>query len=364
MAVEKGRGVKFISLFDGIYGFGLGFERAGMECVGRSEIDQHCNVLMDKRRPNIPNYGDVRNVTKENTPPADIICGGFPCQDISVAGKRAGLAGERSGMWYEYARIIEELRPRWVVIENVPGLLSSNRGRDMGAIIGTLAEFGYGWAYRRLDAQYFGLAQRRKRMFIIGCLTPGRAAQVLFEPESGAWDPPPSREKGEGIAGTIGARTCRSVGAQDAMNNHMLYSIMPMNSGKDYKARQVEVTQPIVISGNHHGNQGGDYVVSVNARQDPIISIDQAQTLDGLGNCQAVALLSRPGMKQQNYIAWHKNQGVGVRRLTPTECERLQGFPDGWTAGGQSDTQRYKQLGNAVAVPVAEWIGRRIMEYA
>ena len=115
----------FGSLFDGIGGFIIALERAGMECLWRSEIDRFCNAQMEERHPDIPNLGDVRNVTKETAEPINLVCGGFPCTDLSVAGKRAGLAGEQSGLWFEFHRVIEELRPRWVIIENVPGLLSS-----------------------------------------------------------------------------------------------------------------------------------------------------------------------------------------------------------------------------------------------
>src|SRR5690606_35986875 len=145
--------------------------------------------------------------------PVDLVCGGFPCQDLSVAGRRAGLAGARSGLWWEFHRILAGLRPRWVVIENVPGLLSSNGGRDMGTLLRSLGDLGYGWAYRELDAQWFGLAQRRKRVFIVGRLGDAAGpAQVLFEPESREWNPPPRREAGK-VAATIpasGAGTSRT----------------------------------------------------------------------------------------------------------------------------------------------------------
>ena len=156
----------FGSLFDGIYGFGLGFERAGMRCLWRSEIDPNCNDLMAQRRPDVPNLGDVRNVGRHNACPVDVICGGFPCQDLSVAGKRAGLAGERSGLWFEYHRIVSEMLPKWVVIENVPGLLSSNDGQDIQIIIDSLTQIGYTVDVDIKDAQEFGVAQRRRRVIL------------------------------------------------------------------------------------------------------------------------------------------------------------------------------------------------------
>jgi len=172
-----------------------------MQIKWQVEIDDYCARVLEKHWPNVRRYRDVKEVGVHNLEPVELICGGFPCQDVSVAGKRAGLAGERSGLWSEFHRVIAELQPRWVVIENVPGLLSSNNGQDMGAILGALAELGYGWAYRVLDAQYFGVAQRRRRVFIVGCLgDAGCAAQVLFESESCERDTPPSRETGEGTS--------------------------------------------------------------------------------------------------------------------------------------------------------------------
>ncbi len=160
--------MKFGSLFTGVGGFDLGFERAGMECAWQVEFDKNCQNVLRKHWSETELFNDVRTVGKHNLEPVDVICGGFPCQDVSIAGKRAGLAGERSGLWSEFARIIDELEPKWVVIENVPGLLSSNRGRDFATVIRWLAERGYGVAWRILDSQYFGVAQRRRRVFIVG----------------------------------------------------------------------------------------------------------------------------------------------------------------------------------------------------
>jgi DNA (cytosine-5)-methyltransferase 1 len=275
-----GVGVKYGSLFSGVGGFDLGFDRAGMECAWQVEYDDKARSVLERHWPDVTKHEDVCNVGKENLEPVDVICGGFPCQDVSVAGKRAGLAGERSGLWGEFHRIIEEIAPRWVVIENVPGLLSSNKGRDMEVILRGLVECRYGVAYRILDSQYFGVAQRRKRVFIVGSLGNGRCAEVLFEREKLQKDIRKVESPEEEIAGTLGNRIGRS---HTELDGH------------------------------------GIYVVEASM--------------------------------------WDYSK---VRRLTPTECERLQGFPDGWTAD-QSDSARYKQMGNAVTVNVAEWIGKRIV---
>ena len=159
--------MKFGSLFSGVGGFDLGFERAGMECVWQVEFDKNCQNVLKKHWSETELFDDVRTVGKHNLKPVDVICGGFPCQDVSIAGKRAGLAGERSGLWSEFARIIDELEPKWVVIENVPGLLSSNNGKDIQIIIDSLTQMGYTVDIDIKDSQEFGVAQRRRRIFII-----------------------------------------------------------------------------------------------------------------------------------------------------------------------------------------------------
>lgn len=320
--------MKFGSLFDGIYGFGLGLERAGMECAWVSEIDKNCNALMERRRPNIPNLGDVRNVAKRNAKPVDVVCGGFPCQDLSVAGKRAGLAGERSGLWFQFHRVLASLEPRWVVVENVPGLLSSNSGRDFAVIVRGLVELGYGVAWRVLDAQYFGVPQRRRRVFIVGCLGDGRAAQVLFEPESLSGNPPPSREEGAHVANSIAFGSTTDHG--DASQQH--YIAQPLRAGRQYSDMGDGQSNVIAFGGIGEST--------------PKISENIMPTLRSAGDNSG---------EQHQFVGGT----FGVRRLTPLECERLQGFPDGWTEGF-ADSVRYRMLGNAVAVPVVEWIAKRI----
>jgi DNA (cytosine-5)-methyltransferase 1 len=179
--------MKAVSLFAGVGGFDLALERAGVTVVASCEIDKYAQKVLGEHFPNSTIISDVKDVTGDQLKQLGfdgndgIIVGGFPCQDLSVAGKRAGLAGARSGLFWEICRILDETKAKWFVLENVPGLLSSNDGRDMGTVIGALVERGYGVAYRILDAQYFGVAQRRRRVFIVGCLgDDGRAsAEVL-----------------------------------------------------------------------------------------------------------------------------------------------------------------------------------------
>ena len=199
--------MKFGSLFAGIGGFDLGLERAGMECAWQVEIDEFCTKVLTKHWPDVPKYGDIRNVGEENLETVGLICGGFPCQDISSAyhGKRAGLAGERSGLWFEFIRIIDELVPNWVIIENVPALLKSNDGRDFTAIIQRLAEYGYGVCWRILDSKYFGAATSRKRLFIVAKFADVRGAgEVLFNAHEICKILPEGKTKGDTLPMCVG----------------------------------------------------------------------------------------------------------------------------------------------------------------
>jgi DNA (cytosine-5)-methyltransferase 1 len=159
--------MRFISLFAGIGGLDLGFERVGMKCVAQVEIDEFCQKILTKHWADVPKYKDVCNVGKNNLPTADLICGGFPCQDVSIAGERQGLKGKRSTLWTEFYRIVCEIRPRWVVIENVTGLLSSDNGEFARKIFKELAESGYDAEWRVVSASDVGAPHIRERLFIV-----------------------------------------------------------------------------------------------------------------------------------------------------------------------------------------------------
>ena len=201
-----------VSLFAGVGGFDIALQRAGVDVRAMVEWDKNAQGVLRHRFPNVALFGDVQEVTGDElrsvgfVPERGIIVGGFPCQDLSVAGKRAGLDGVRSGLFWEIMRLCDELSPKWLILENVPGLLSSNGGRDIGVVLGALAERGYGFAYRVLDAQFFGVPQRRRRVFIVGCLgDSGRApAEVLALLESLRGDSEASDEAGQEVAGTLG----------------------------------------------------------------------------------------------------------------------------------------------------------------
>jgi DNA (cytosine-5)-methyltransferase 1 len=388
----------FISLFAGIGGFDLGFERAGMYCVLQVEKDQNCRTVLKHHWSNVDRWGTVETFGKAiYRESVDLICGGFPCQDLSVAGRREGLAGERSGLWFAFLRIIEELKPEWVVIENVPGLLSSNGGRDLAIILSGLENCGYWWAYRTLDAQFFGVPQRRRRVFVIGCLTKGCAQQVLFEREGSPWDIAPGREAGERIAAplTKGSATGNGVnapgrrreddvnlvesafcfepryarngrGAPKAICNHCGFETVIPDEWDEcpcclkcsdwrvvvppLKAQSGQTGKgdgaPLVFEPRYYtrdnktgGKPSGcaDITNAYKAGDSAPVVFQEAQ--------YGVAAYQEAGALRAERIPEHQMllQRYGVRRLTPLECERLQGLPDDWTnVNGMSDSARYR----------------------
>ena len=182
--------MKFVSLFAGVGGFDLGLTRSGHECVGQVEIDKHARAVLDLQFPNVPKHNDVTTAIEWAdeiglTGNIDLVCGGFPCQDLSIAGKRAGLAGARSGLFYDALRFATHTKAKTILLENVPGLLSSNQGRDFGAVLTALAESGYSnIEWRVLDSQFFGVAQRRRRIFIVASVGTEPFRQILAECES------------------------------------------------------------------------------------------------------------------------------------------------------------------------------------
>jgi len=397
--------LKVGSLFAGIGGFDLAAQRCGMDVRWGVEIDPKCRSVLSARFPDTPYYYDVKEVTlgrsrPGSAEPVDLLCGGFPCQDVSVAGRRAGLAGGRSGLFYEFARLIEQGRPRWVLIENVPGLLSSNSGRDMGAVLGTLGELGYGYAYRVLDASYFGVPQRRRRVVIVGCLRDAvRAGQVLFEPEGSIGDPASRRgpgastatgaEKrsangGEGVLGTVQSlafnqrdevrlsRTSYTLQAAPGVDEQLVVfhptqdPISSVDISHAMSSGNSQGCATIAVAHQCHGTNVGE-MSTLRAGNGHLtgggvpMSVREDQRTGQVYEMPYFSALAGPGGKPgQGYQAVH--DGMVVRRLTPTECERLQGFDDDWTdvpdADGKpmSDTARYRMLGNAVAVPVFEWV--------
>lgn len=367
--------MRYVSLFSGIEAASVAWGPLGWEPVAFAEIEPFCCAVLAERFPNVPNLGDVAKTDwSEYAGSVDVVVGGSPCQSFSIAGRREGLAGA-SGLMWEYVRAVREIRPRWLVWENVPGALSSSGGEDFRCLLLELDALGYGLAWDVLDAQFFGLAQRRERLFVVGRLGDvGRAAEVLFEPEEMRWDNPPSRAKRQELA--LAARA----GAGG-------------DGGRDSAGVLAFDTTQVTSPRNGSNPQFGDPCHTLSAAAHvPVIAFNAGNANDvacaGAGpEGLCPTLRSSPsGTNQVPVIAFSRDvsgsrggpspdsgpsavtDGYVVRRLMPVECERLQGFPDGWTrvpwrgkpAEECPDTPRYKALGNSMAVPVMRWIGERI----
>ena len=491
---------RFISLFAGVGGFDLGMERAGHECVAQVEWDGNAAGVLKRRWPDVPLFCDVSKVSADDLPDADFITYGFPCQDLSVAGKREGLNGQRSGLFYEATRLIRELRSRGcglriAVAENVAGLFSADDGVALARCIRELLDCGAcetGW--RLLDSQYFGVAQRRKRVFIVSDFGGESVDEILAITESLPGHPAPSREAGQGTAGDAGAgftassfggheRGCGTLRSQggdlgggsetlavaqgaDVYNGELTgetavtvtsatgianasgpkvieqketyclqgggetsqsgnglgvdkdvaftlngldkHGVAYEQEGIAFEPRSADgeprITGDIkkVVSPTLNCMGGGQREPSVcswngdvtpKASEDVSVTLRSQQGGEGVGvalstpwdtqrarimDKSGVAPTLQSGAKDSGNITPAVTQNLTVRRLTPVECERLQGFPDGWTsekmevvlegnewkATGkvvkQADGPRYKAMGNAVTVNVAEWLGKRI----
>jgi DNA (cytosine-5)-methyltransferase 1 len=335
--------MRVLSVCSGIAADAQAWAPLGWEHVAFSEIEPFPSRVLAHRWPGVPNLGDFTTIGASDVSDVDLLCGGTPCQDFSIAGLRAGLGGARGALTLEFLRLADRVRPRWLVWENVPGVLQADRGRALGAFLGGLAELGYGFAWRVLDAQFFGLAQRRKRLFVVGCARGfgQRAAAVLLEREGLRGDPPPSRAPGARVAGPLEARARsggHDPGAHGAASGHLI----PFDT--------TQITHPENRSRCEPGSpapslprQGHPPAIAFHQIQDPI---DAEELSPALGRKSS-------GMG----VAAH----AAVRRLTPRECERLMGFPDDYTAiPGAKDGPRYAALGNSIAVPVLTWIGERI----
>jgi len=333
--------VRYLSVCSGIEAASVAWHPLGWEPAAFCEIEAFPSAVLAHRYPNVPNYGDFTRLTDAAHPihdaGIDLLVGGTPCQAFSVAGLRQGLADARGGLALEYVRLARALSPRWLLWENVPGVLSSGQGRDFGAFVGALVESGYGVAWRVLDAQlvrvdgYAGaVPQRRKRVFVVGCAggDAARAAAVLFEPEGVRRDSAPRRETRKGAA-------------SDA-------------------AGGFEVCGTLSDGAHHGGGLNGQDAYT--GRVLPVAFDTYNHAVSHV--CQTIKSPSGGANESVGTVL----TSMAVRRLTPTECERLQGFPDGWTAIPWKSKPasecpygpRYKALGNSMACNVMRWIGTRI----
>lgn len=387
----------------------IGLEWAGFQHRFFAEIDEYCRAVLAARFPGVHIYDDVRRVgeptgrtevdalfqaTDDGRGEAgsrvprrlDLLCGGFPCQDLSVAGKRAGLAGERSGLFFEFMRIVDALRPRAILIENVEGLYSSGspKGADFGVVLDSLAERGYLASWRTLDAQHFGVPQRRKRVFVCAIADgdPGaeRTGEVLAASEGGDWDSPasdpawpepPSAARGgaEGgggrVVGSLSAAAYVKYTDQEFVRQGQLVTGHDLPIGVNPSNTDVAGTLPRNQQGGQRTTDiAGAYVCrAYNVRPEygngADLRVDEATV--------------HPTLAQQTHLPGYDRgirvqEQATVRRLTPLECERLMGWPDGWTdipwnkKDHAPDSRRYAACGNGVVAPVSYWIGARLAE--
>jgi DNA (cytosine-5)-methyltransferase 1 len=426
--------VRYLSVCSGIEAATVAWHPLGWTPAAFSEIEAFPRAVLKHHYPDVPLHGDFTTIRGDEYGAIDLLVGGTPCQSFSVAGLRGGMDDERGQLALQFLRLLDRSRARWMVWENVPGVLSSNGGRDFGSFLGGLVELGYGFAYRVLDAQHFGVPQRRRRVFVVGHLGDWRrAAAVLFERHSLSGHPAPRREKGQ-AAPTIPSRSSAGGG------------LIPQGYGGETAPTLNAAFGSKLGLDNQHIDSGAGLFVAHSLRAEgfdasedgtgrgtPLVPVAFAQNsrdeVREIGGNIAGALAAEPGMKQQTYIAFtakdhgadasdisptlrsgshsgsHANGGVmpavafadcfngkltgdvaatmgtrgssetasgptlmqqsAVRRLTPREGERLQSFPDDYTAvpyrrKPAADGPRYKALGNSMAVPVMRWIGERI----
>ena len=427
--------MKYLSVCSGIEAATCAWHPLGWEPFAFSEIEKFPSQVLVHHYPTVPNLGDMTKFEEWPDATIDLLVGGTPCQSFSVAGLRKGLADPRGNLMLTYGAIARRYSPKWLAWENVPGVLSSNGGRDFGTFLGMLGQLGYGFAYRVLDAQFFGVAQRRRRVFVVGCLGDWRsAAAVLFERHSLQGNSAPSREAGKIIAPTIRAGAANGGAGHGARSGDSKDELIVAHSlrGEGFDASEDGTGRGTPLVPVPHA----DISPAIKARDSKGVSSDgdgdgailvpmcvgfaqnqrdEVRTMDVAG-----ALAAEPGAKQQTYVSIafpgrmsgtqcasseevapsmcsvnptavavrHVSQtltsnygkqvdssdtGLGpnvvfpsmqVRRLTPMECERLQGFRDNYTQlpDHNADGPRYKALGNSMAVPVMAWIGRRIAE--
>ena len=336
----------FGSLFAGVGGFDMGFEQAGWDCKFQVEWDKNCRTILDKHWPDVEKWGDIRNVDGRVLPPVDCIIFGSPCQDLSLAGARKGLSGERSGLFHEAVRIIKEMRdatngthPRWTVWENVAGALSSNNGRDFGTVLNEMAKAGACLQeYAVLDAQHFGIPQRRRRVFLASCFDPATAERcpdpLLPVRESLRRNTKKGRAKGKDTAD----ETTTSV----KEHSYLTFDTQFGSNANVFK----------------------DQIPTLKATQQPP-SVAYDEYNDSINDIHHAL---RAGTKRSTGVL---ESTMRVRRLTPLECERLMGWPDDHTkykddGTEQAETHRYRQCGNGVSTPVAKWVAEHIaqVEYA
>jgi len=387
--------MKYFSAFSGVGGFDLGVP-SEWECVGMSEIDKYANMVLRYRFKDVKNYGNIEKINYEELPDFDIQIGGSPCQDISVAGKRAGLTGLRSRLFFSYVALLKVKRPHYFIFENVKGLLSSNEGRDFAEVVNQFSEAGYDIWWQVLDAVYFGIPQHRERIFVFGTLRGSGFKKVFLKRKN-------ERENIE-LQGQYTNTVTRRYKQSQATGTYITEGEFNAQiENLHFSRSQVyRVYGTGGIAPTLHRHTGGRQITKIgipvadvghlNARQngrrmktpdEPSFTLQSSQR-------QGVAIPVRDvnfagehakgrRFKQDGDVAFTNRvasrqgvfDGTNIRYLTPLECERLMGWPDGWTKYGidekenvveLSDNQRYNLIGNGVVPQVVRGIISHVME--
>jgi DNA (cytosine-5)-methyltransferase 1 len=330
--------VKYLSLFSGIGGFELGIQKAfeGEKqkaiCVGYSEIDKHAIKVYESQYPKHKNFGDITKIKASQLPDFDFLCGGFPCQAFSIAGKRKGFEDTRGTLFFDIARILRAKKPRRFLLENVKGLLNHNEGKTFSVIISTLEKLGYSVEWQVCNSKDFGVAQHRERVLIAGCRGKGSRSKVF--PLAGSNTKAHKQDK------------------------------IPKGSGIQ------SLFDSGYVNGRIVGLDGHSPAILTKKDVIPAIAITNSSSREFGWRKEYCPALCAGDSKNPKLVGYEclrcrkENKSVHgmycrIRKLTPTECERLQGFPDGWTSGA-SDTQRYKMLGNAVTTNVIEAVIKKM----
>ncbi len=370
--------------------------------IGCSEIEAFPSAVLKHHYPNVTNYGDMNNYREwKIDEPITALFAGTPCQSFSVAGLRQGMDSPNGNLALVYLGMVEKFKPRWVIWENVPGVLSSNGGRDFGAFLGALGQLGYSYAYRVLDAQYFGVPQRRRRVFVVGHRGNWRcAAAVLFEPKGLRRDIKKSGKAGKDIAPTVVCGPPYSRTGNQRVEAEALVLQVYENHPMDSRVKAVEKSPTLSA---RWGTGGGNTPIALNRMRGfgdykdatDLVLWRQTTPTDYKADTVTGTLMTQMSKRATDILAVHENTrselrltkehpplttgggkpGQGypciiqerARRIMPSEAELLQGFPKGYTdityrGKAAPDSQRYKALGNSMAVPVVRWIGKRIAE--
>jgi len=352
-------------MFSGVGGFRLGLERSGWKCVWANDFDKYANIIYKKKfGSNELVEGDIREIQAETVPDHTLLTAGFPCQAFSVAGKRKGINEARGTLFYHIARIAAVKRPQFLLLENVKGLLSSESGRTFAVILRTLAELGYILEWQVLNSKHFGVPQNRERVFVVGHLG-GKGFRQIF-PIAKSSEEYSEVEQAREISATIDRSYYKGY------DHKRQLIISKVGYGQKYSVHEACST----LRGMARHNNVPMVAQLVGDRDNPSISVkNEAFCLPSNPMSDRQQMVVANAVDRDGYLRFGERPRdengkpqllpIGyrrIRRLTPTECERLQGFPDNYTEG-VSDTQRYKLLGNAITTNVAEFLGKELSKF-